>query len=125
MDGYLFERCIVETIAELAALRGIKQKPLAKKAWPDNAQADNKWRYIRKLEKPRGLQVCDAYDLVSALGMSFTEVCGLAQAKLLQKQQGQDVNFRSREAKVERSAGKEKQKAIDPDATEGQKAIDA
>lgn len=112
MDGYLFERCVVETIAELAKLRGLGQKPLAEKAWPDSTSADSKWRYIRRADNPRGLQLCDAYDLACALGMSFVEVCGLAQAKLMQKMQGQDVNFRAVEREAIESEACKEQKTI-------------
>lgn len=31
------------------------------------------------------MQVCDAYDLAQAMGISFVEICGLAQAMLLKK----------------------------------------
>ena len=83
MDGYTFERCLVGALSEMARARGWKAKPLAEKAWPQSKAAGTKWRKIRNGTEPRGLQVCDAYDLAQAMGVSFLEVCGLAQAMLL------------------------------------------
>lgn len=111
MNGYDFERCLVETIEQLAELRGIKQEPMAKKAFPDFKSPGARWRQIRNLGQR--LAVRDAVELAEILGMSFVEVCGLAQAKLMQKMQGQDVNFRSAERKaVAAETGKE-QKSIE------------
>ena len=83
MDGKSFERMLVTALFEAAKARGYKAKPHAEAAWPDRKDAGTKWRKIRNGTEPRGLRVCDAYDLAQAMGVSFLEVCGLAQAMLL------------------------------------------
>ena len=83
MEGNSFERSLVTALVETAKAKGYKAKPLAELAWPDRKDAGTKWRKIRNGTEPRGLRVCDAYDLAQAMGVSFVEVCGLAQAMLL------------------------------------------
>lgn len=85
MNGELFERCLVDAIQDIADENNIKHKPLAEKAWPDCKDPGTKWRKIRNGTEPRGLYVCDAYDLVEALGVSFLEVWGIAQNKFKDK----------------------------------------
>lgn len=111
MNGYDFERCVIETIAELADLKGIKQDPMAVAAWPQSKSPGARWRQMRSTKIAQRLPIGDACELCSALGMSFIEVCGLAQAKLMQKKAGQDVNFRV----VNREALPDKQEAISED----------
>ncbi len=84
MNGHAFERCLVEIMAEMAEKKGLKHKPLAIAAWPDRKDPGTKWRKIRNGTDPRGFQVQDAYDLALAMGISFLELCGMAQGLLLQ-----------------------------------------
>lgn len=84
MTGSSFERRLVEVIQDLSTQKGLKQKPLAMAAWPDRKDAGTKWRKIRNGTEPRGLRVCDAYALAEAMGVSFVELCGLAQARLME-----------------------------------------
>lgn len=89
MDGMTYERCLVEVLSRLIEDRGLKHKPTAILAWPQRSDPGTKWRKIRNGTDPRGLQVCDAYDLATAIGISFVEACGLAQALFLQRNQAQ------------------------------------
>lgn len=82
MEGKDFETAFIEVVSELAKKNGIKHKPLAIKAWPQKKDPGTKWRSIRN--GTGGLGVGEAYDLASALGISFLEICGLAQARLLE-----------------------------------------
>lgn len=83
MEGNLFERCLVKSIEEVAKANKWKQKPLAVAAWGDRVKdPGTKWRKIRNGTDPRGLLVCDAFDLAEAMGESFVEICGLAMAKM-------------------------------------------
>ena len=87
MKGTEFERCLVAVITEVAEKKGFKHKPLAESAWPDKKDPGTKWRKIRNGTEPRGLQTKDAYDLVLAMGMSFVELCGIAQGRMLEAAQ--------------------------------------
>lgn len=84
MNGNKFERCLVAVITEIAEKNGFRHKPLAERAWPNKKDPGTKWRKIRNGAEPRGLQVDDAYDLVMAMGMSFLELCGIAQGRMLE-----------------------------------------
>ena len=84
MKGLDFERCLVDVIAEVLEKRGFKHKPLAEKAWKGKKDPGTKWRKIRNGTYPRGLKVEDAYSLVAAMGMSFVELCGMAQGRMLE-----------------------------------------
>lgn len=124
MNGYDFERCVIETIAELADLKGVKQDPMAVAAWPQCKSPGARWRQMRSAKIAQRLPIGDACQLCAILGMSFIEVCGLAQAKLMQKKAGQDVNFRV----VNHEALPDKQEAItesEKDKPEDQKCIEA
>lgn len=81
MNGYEFERSLVELFVEFTQKKGLKAKPLAVSAWPDRKDAGTKWRKIRNGDAPRELTVRDAYDLSLALGVSFTEMCGIVQGR--------------------------------------------
>ena len=52
-------------------------------AWPHRKDAGTKWRKIRNGDPPRELSVRDAYDLACAMGISITDLCGVAQTKIL------------------------------------------
>lgn len=84
MKGHTFERCLVEVMIEMAEKKGLKHKPLAIAAWKDRKDAGTKWRKIRNGTDPRGFQIDDAYDLAVAMGVSFVELCGMAQGRLVQ-----------------------------------------
>lgn len=88
MNGHIFERCLVEVMTEMAEKKGLKHKPLAIVAWPDRKDPGTKWRKIRNGTDPRGFQVQDAYDLATAMGISFLELCEMAQGLLLMKGEG-------------------------------------
>lgn len=89
MKGNEFERCLVEVMATVAEQKGFKHKPLAERAWPDRKDPGTKWRKIRNGSDPRGLRVEDAYDLAVAMDVSFIEICGIAQGRLMQSEMGQ------------------------------------
>lgn len=82
MDGAKFERYMVEALTELIEQKGLRHKPVALLAWPDHGDPATKWRKIRNGSEPRGLRVCDAYDMAAAIGVSFLEVCSMATEKL-------------------------------------------
>ena len=84
MNGYEFERSLVELFVEFTKKKGLKAKPLAMTAWPDRKDAGTKWRKIRNGDSPRELTVRDAYDLSAALGVSFTEMCGIVQGRAIE-----------------------------------------
>ena len=83
MKGYEFERALVDVIIEISLKKGLKAKPLAEMAWPHRKDAGTKWRKIRNGDPPRELSVRDAYDLACAMGISITDLCGVAQTKIL------------------------------------------
>jgi hypothetical protein len=84
MNKLNFERYLVEVMAELAEKKGLKHKPLAIGAWPEAKDPGTKWRKIRNGKEPRGFRVQDAYNLALAMGISFIELCGIAQGRLMQ-----------------------------------------
>lgn len=86
MNGYEFERALVELFVEVSKGKGFKSKPLAVAAWPDRKDPGTKWRKIRNGKPPRELNVRDAYNLATALGISFTELCGAVQGKAFTKE---------------------------------------
>ncbi|MDY0258480.1 MAG: hypothetical protein RBR41_02290 [Desulfovibrio sp.] len=84
MNGFQFERALVELISEISLKKGIKAKPLAEKAWTQRKDAGTKWRKIRNGDPPQELSVRDAYDLACAMGVSITDLCGAVQSKALE-----------------------------------------
>lgn len=78
--GEQYERCLIAALQEAIEERGLKHKPTAEAAWPDQKDAGTRWRKIRNDPRAR-LNIGDAYDLANTIGVSFLEICGIAQAK--------------------------------------------
>lgn len=108
MKGHEFERILVETMVDIAERKGFKHQPLAIAAWKDKKDPGTKWRKIRNGTEPRGFQIDDAYDLALAMGVSFVELCGMAQGRLMQanpvQPQAEAVPLKNAESEVETSA---------------------
>lgn len=74
----------MDIVVELSEKKGIKAAPLARAAWPHNKDAATKWRKIRNSDPPQELSMRDAFDLVTALGVSMTELCGITQGRAVE-----------------------------------------
>lgn len=84
MEGYLFERAVVEVFIDISELNGVKAAPLSRHAWPDAKDAPTKWRKIRNSSPPQEMTVRDAHRMALALGVTLAEVCGMAVGRMLE-----------------------------------------
>lgn len=85
MNAYQFERIFVGIITELAVQQGLNDAQLARKAWPHQKGAATAWRKMRNdEEKPKRLNLEEAFLLTQALGLSMADVCGMVQGRMLE-----------------------------------------
>lgn len=90
MEAYEFERTFVKVVTELATREGLNDAQLARKAWPHQKGAATAWRKMRNdEEKPKRLNLEEAFLLVRALGFSMSDVCGMVQGKMLEQEPAQ------------------------------------
>ncbi len=85
MNAYQFERTFVQLITEIAARQGINDAQLARRAWPHQKGAATAWRKMRNdTEKPKRLNLEEAFLLAQAVGLSMSDVCGMVQGRLME-----------------------------------------
>lgn len=84
MDAYQFERTFVQLITEIATRQGINDAQLARRAWPHQKGAATAWRKMRNdTEKPKRLNLEEAFLLAQTIGLSMSDICGMVQGRLM------------------------------------------
>ncbi|WP_156921732.1 hypothetical protein [Desulfovibrio inopinatus] len=100
MDGFVFERAVVEELVRIMDANRIPHSEVAKKAFGDSESSVKKWYYIHKGRrggKVQSLTMADLVDLCNALGERLETIIFRAteRAAEREKQQEDIINRRS------------------------------